>query len=104
LFKAAIKAVMQRDPDAPQPRRRSGKKGGGGMTMLRHFARAGRPAARGRYAALQPIREHSTPAELLHGASEWDVFDITSLAYEHGFDNTGDATFDTRSDYLSPGL
>jgi hypothetical protein len=102
LFKAAIKAVMQRDPDAPQPRRRSGKKGGGGMIM--QLIRASIPAARGRYAALQPRWANSMPAELLHAGSEWDAFDITSFAYEHGIDSAGEAVFDTKSDYLSPGL
>ena len=55
LFKAAIKAITQRDDDAPQPsKRRRGEKEGGGPIMMRLFARpAGRPAARGRYAKLQ---------------------------------------------------
>lgn len=103
LFKAVIKAVTQRDPDAPRTRRRSGKKGGGGMIMLRQFARNGRPAARGRYAGLQPVRA-SMPDELLHAGCDWDVFDITGLAYEHGFDGGGAAEFNTISDHLSPGL
>jgi hypothetical protein len=104
LFKAAIKAITPRDPDAPPTRRRSGKKGGGGMIMLRQFARPGSPAARGRYAGLQPVRASIVPEELLHTGSEWDVFDITGVAYEHGFDSGGAAEFNTVTDHLSPGL
>jgi hypothetical protein len=36
--------------------------------------------------------------------SDWDVFDITSLAYEHAIDDSRDIGFDTKSDHLSPGL
>jgi hypothetical protein len=56
LFKAAIKAITQRDDDAPQPqtRRRRGENEGGGPILMRLFTRpAGRPAARGRYAILR---------------------------------------------------
>jgi hypothetical protein len=104
LFKTVIKAITRRDPDAPPARRRSGKKGGGGMALLRQLARNSRPAACGRYAALQPVLPSSLPDELPHAGSAWDVFDITGLAYEHGFDSSGAAEFDTKSDYLSPGL
>ncbi len=56
FFKAAITAITQRkDDDAPQPearKRRSGEKEGGPLLVTRHILRAGRPAARGQYAAL----------------------------------------------------
>jgi hypothetical protein len=55
LIKAAIRAIAQRDDDAPQPqtRRRRGEQDGGGPILMRLFARAaGKPAARGRYATL----------------------------------------------------
>jgi hypothetical protein len=107
LFRAAVKAVTRRDPEArspPKSRRRSGEKAGGIPILLRRFSRAARPAACGRYAALQPIREGGIPEDVPHVESSWDVFDISSLAYEHGIDNQSFAAFDTRSDHLSPGL
>jgi hypothetical protein len=107
LFKAAIKVVTQRDDDAPQPqtRRRRGTQDGGGPILIRLFPRlAGKPVARRRYAELQPARVSAIPADVLHAENGWDVFDITGLAYEHGIENESGAAFDTRSDYLSPGL
>jgi hypothetical protein len=61
LFKAAIKAITQRDKDAPEPQtKRRGEKEGGGPILMRPVARpAGRPAARGRYAMLHAVREVS---------------------------------------------
>jgi len=107
LFKAVVKAITPRDPDAPPPqKKRSGEKHGGGLLMLRRIMRAaGRPAARGRYGALRQAATDtcSVPEELPHSGNQWDVFDITGLHYEHGL--AGDtASFDAKSDYLSPGL
>ena len=108
LFKAAVKAITPRDPDAPQPqKKRSGEKHGGGLMMLRQVMRAaGRPAARGRYGALRAAATDacSVPEDWLHSGNKWDVFDITGLHYEHGFDGGSARSFDTKSDYLSPGL
>jgi hypothetical protein len=105
LFKAAVKAITPRDPDAPQPqKKRSGDKKGGGLMMLVMRA-AGRPAARGRYRALRRAATGACdiPQDWLHGGSKWDAFDITGLHYENGFDGEA-ASFDTKSDYLSPRL
>jgi hypothetical protein len=107
LFKAAVKAITPRDPDAPQPqKKRSGEKHGGGLMMLRQVIRAaGRPAARGRYRALRRAATGACdiPQDWPHGGSKWDAFDITGLHYEHGFDGEA-ASFDTKSDCLSPRL
>jgi hypothetical protein len=107
LFKAAVKAITPRDPDAPQPqKKRGGEKRGGGTVMLRRIMRAaGRPAARGRYGALRQAATDtcSAPEDLPHSGNQWDVFDITGLHYEHGL--AGEATsFDTKPDYPSLGL
>jgi len=75
--------------------------------MLRRVIRAaGRPAARGRYRALRNASTDacSSPEDWLHSGNHWDVFDITGLHYEHGFDGGSGAAVDTKSDYLSPGL
>jgi hypothetical protein len=105
LFKAAVKAITPRDPDAPPQRRRSGKKGGGMMILHQVMRAAGRPAARGRYRALRVAATDAcnVPEDWLHSGNQWDVFDITGPHYEHGFDGSG-GNFDTKSDYLSPGL
>lgn len=55
LLKAAAKAIMRRDPDAPKPRkRREGEKAG--QIMQPRRAIKSRPSARSRYAALQPVK------------------------------------------------
>ena len=111
LLKAAAKAIMQRDPDALQPktkrRRRGGTESQGPLCVTRFPQRI---AARGRYATLQPLVAKATdvsvssvPKECLFAGNAWDVFDITRFGYEHSFDD-GSAAFDTRSPYLSPGL
>jgi hypothetical protein len=84
----------------------------------------GKPAVRSRYAVLQKVEAKagkiarrftraaddatspalSIPEEWLQAGPEWDVFDITGFAYDHGFDGGWEAAFDTRSDHLSPGL
>lgn len=71
MFKTAIKAVTQRkDDDALEPaarKRRSGEKEGGGPLLVTgHLMRAGRPAARGRYAKLQ-TKAPKTAAKLRRG-------------------------------------
>jgi hypothetical protein len=107
LFRAAVKAVTRRDPDAtppPKTRRRSGEKAGGAPVLLRQFGRAARPAACGRYAGLQPVRASSIPDAGPHAENGWNVFDFTGLAYEHRVENGSNAAFDTKSDHLSPSL
>ena len=104
LFKAAVKAIMPRDADARPQKKRSGEKHGGGPMMLVKRA-AGRPAARGRYGALHAAATDAGGTEdLLHKGSTWDVFDITGIHYEHGFDDGIAATPDTKTNHLSPGL
>lgn len=55
-FKAAVKTVTKRDPDAPQPdtrQRRRGEKESGGTTLRAAAPSANKPAARGRFAAMR---------------------------------------------------
>jgi hypothetical protein len=119
LFKAAVKAITRRDPDAkPKTKQRRGERAGGGLIMLRQIAPAtSSPAVRGRYAALQPLRAaggsgmaesvaaqaNGMTEDLQQADSAWDVFDITAMAYDHNFAEGG-MPFDTKSDHLSPGL
>jgi hypothetical protein len=106
LFKATAKTITPRDADVRPQRRRSGGKKGGGTMMPRQVVRAAdRPAARGRYGALHRAATGACdiPEDWLHSGNQWDVFDITGLHYQHGFDSCA-AAFDTKPDYLSPGL
>jgi hypothetical protein len=98
--------VTRRDPETPplKTRRRGGDKAGGIPILLRRFGRAGKPAACGRYATLQPMQAGSIPEEVPHAECGWDVFDITSLAYGQGIENSDIVAFDTKSEHLSPGL
>jgi hypothetical protein len=106
LFRTAIKVITQHADTAqsPDPKRKRGKKEGGGpLTIIRRLLKhGGTQTACGRYAGLQPVRATSLLSELPQ--SDWDVFDITSLAYEHAIDDSRDIGFDTKSDHLSPGL
>jgi hypothetical protein len=113
-IKAAIKAIVKRDPDAPQPkkkRRRSGGTESRAPVCVRHQLPQQRVAACGRYSKLQPsvakvttiTSTRSVPKEYFSAGCAWDVFDITGFSYEHGFAEC-DAGFDTRASYLSPGL
>jgi hypothetical protein len=74
LFRAAVAAVTRRSPDPQQQRRRRGETDKGAIapwqTMLRRFAKTG-AAARGRYAALQPVQETAEP-EFVAPASAYD--------------------------------
>jgi hypothetical protein len=112
LFKTVIKAITERDHDAPQLKKKR-RRGGGTesrapLCVVRQFPQ--HMAARGRYARLQPavaksmsVASKSIPDEYFSAGGAWDVFDITGFGYEHGFED-GNAAFDTRSSYLSPGL
>jgi hypothetical protein len=58
LFRAAVNAVVRRDPDAPKPETRRRQSGGteSGAPIMRAQLRRTRPAARGRYAVLQAAK------------------------------------------------
>jgi hypothetical protein len=108
LFKAAIKAITQRDDDAPQPqtRRRRGEKEGGGTIMVRLFARiAGRPAARGRYAALQGEAAAQHFAQSGHEAQAAlylsDTLDWLKLWHDNA-DHWPDDDFNAKQDRYFP--
>jgi hypothetical protein len=112
LFKAAVKAIAQRDPDAPQPKKKR-RRGGGTESRAPLGITCQLPqriAARGRYATLQPkvaaapiARAGTVPEECFSAGCALDAFDITGFGYEQGFDCAG-ATFDAKSSHLSPGL
>ena len=89
-------------PTRRTQKKRSGEKHGGGPMMLRQVMRAaGRPAARGRYRALRPEATVACgiPEDWLHSGNQWDVFDITGLHYEHGFDG-GSAAISIRDQII----
>lgn len=85
MFRAAIKAITQRDDDAPQPktRRRGGEKEGGGPIRMRLFPRpAGKPAARGRYAALQAIAAQKSGASGREARAELYLADTLAVLHQ----------------------
>jgi hypothetical protein len=107
LFKAALKAITQRDDDAPQPRtRRRGEKEGGGPILMRLFPRpAGRPAARGRYATL---RAGAATPHLAQGGHEAqaalylsDTLDWLKLWHDNA-DHWPDDDFNAKQDRYFP--
>jgi hypothetical protein len=112
-LKAAIKLIVKRDRDAPQPKKK--RRRGGGTESRAPLCVTRQPpqrvAACGRYAKLQPsvvkadtvTSARSVPKEYLSAGGAWDVFDITGFSYEHRFDDCNE-NFDTRASYLSPGL
>jgi hypothetical protein len=88
LFKAVIKAITQRDPDAPQLKKKRRRSGGtesrAPLCVVRQFPQ--HIAARGRYARLQPavaksmsVASKSIPNEYFSADGAWDVFDITGF-------------------------
>ena len=110
LFTAAWKAITQCDDDAPQlqKRRRRGEKEGDGPVMMRRppARHADRPAARGRYAALQPAKAragkilrrfsraaNATAAPELHDQPAHGLADTLAVLYQQN-DEALDAAFD----------
>ncbi len=101
LFRAAVAAVTRRSPNPqpkPKPRRqRSGETDKGAVapwqTVLRRFAKTG-AAARGRYAALQPVQEAAEPVSTydrvaLYLSDTLDWFNLwqDNAGYDHWLDD-----------------
>jgi hypothetical protein len=99
LFRAAVAAVTRRSPNpSPKPRRQQrGETDKGAVaahgTMLHRFVKTG-AAARGRYAALQPVQEAEEPASTydrvaLYLSDTLDWFNLwqDNAGYDHWLDD-----------------